>query len=73
MCIRDSPDTVPAGREAGRRAACGRRGHATFQPTAHQGARPPAWLSTHPTDASRIAEIRKLIPRMMPLYQQARR
>lgn len=40
---------------------------------AHQGARPPAWLSTHPTDASRIAAIRKLIPRMMPLYQQARR
>lgn len=40
---------------------------------AHGGARPPAWLSTHPTDASRIAEIQALVPRMMPLYQQARR
>lgn len=39
----------------------------------HGGASPPEWLSTHPTDASRIAQIQALIPRMMPLYQQARR
>lgn len=37
------------------------------------GGHPPEWLSTHPTDESRIAEIQALVPRMMPIYQQARR
>jgi len=36
------------------------------------GPRPPEWLSTHPADERRMAEIQRLIPQMMPLYQAAR-
>ena len=38
---------------------------------ANEGAAPPAFLSTHPTDASRIAELRRLIPTVQPLYAGA--
>lgn len=31
----------------------------------------PAWLSTHPSDASRLATLQSLLPRVMPLYQAA--
>ena len=34
---------------------------------------PPQWLSTHPSGASRIAEIEANLPRVMPLYEKARR
>lgn len=36
------------------------------------GAKPPEFLSTHPSDASRMADIRRLIPAVMPLYEEAR-
>jgi predicted Zn-dependent protease len=32
---------------------------------------PPQWLSTHPSGSSRIAEIEKNLPRVMPLYERA--
>ena len=31
----------------------------------------PAWLSTHPTGTDRIARLRKNIPKVRGLYQQA--
>lgn len=34
---------------------------------------PPAWLSTHPAGKDRIAEIRRHLPEVMPLYESARR
>ena len=38
---------------------------------ANKGA-PPQWLSTHPAGATRIADIEKNLPRVLPLYQRAR-
>ena len=38
---------------------------------ANKGA-PPQWLSTHPSGKTRIAEIEKNLPRVMPLYERAR-
>ncbi len=38
---------------------------------ANKGA-PPAWLSTHPPGTDRIAEIRRHLPEVMPLYAKTR-
>lgn len=35
-------------------------------------AKPPQFLSTHPSDETRTQEIRRLLPSVMPLYQQAK-
>lgn len=40
---------------------------------ANEGARPPEFLSSHPTDASRIRRIEALLPTVMPLYERAPR
>jgi predicted Zn-dependent protease len=37
------------------------------------GARPPQWLSTHPSDDARTSNLRALVPQMMPYYQTATR
>jgi len=34
---------------------------------------PPQWLSTHPSHDTRIAEIRKALPKVLPLYERARK
>ena len=39
---------------------------------ANKGA-PPQWLSTHPSGKTRIADIQKNLPKVMPLYERARR
>ena len=36
------------------------------------GARAPQWLSTHPSDEARIAQLRALVPQMMPYYEASR-
>ena len=39
---------------------------------ANKGA-PPQWLSTHPAGQHRIAEIEKNLPKVLPLYERARK
>ena len=39
---------------------------------AQGGAKPPEWLSTHPSGASRIQDLQRLIPTVTPLYQEAK-
>jgi len=36
---------------------------------AQGGAKPPKWLSTHPPDAERIANLQRWMPEVLPLYQ----
>lgn len=40
---------------------------------ANNGGSPPAFLSSHPTDSSRVQQIEALLPTVMPLYNAARR
>lgn len=39
---------------------------------ASQGSRPPEFLSTHPAGESRVREIERLLPIVLPLYEAAR-
>ncbi|MGC4071093.1 MAG: M48 family metallopeptidase [Nibricoccus sp.] len=34
--------------------------------------KPPVWLSTHPSDEQRIANLQKLAPQYVPLYENAK-
>ena len=34
---------------------------------------PPQWLSTHPAGNTRITDIERNLPRVMPLYERARK
>ena len=37
------------------------------------GAKPPPFLSTHPSDRARIKKIQSFLPEVLPLYEEARR
>lgn len=41
--------------------------------SAQSGNAPPEFLSTHPSNQTRIADLRKLAPKMMPLYQSSKK
>lgn len=40
---------------------------------ASQGGRPPEFLSSHPTESSRVQQIQNLLPTVMPLYNASRK
>lgn len=40
---------------------------------ANTGAKPPVFLSTHPTNERRIADLQKWMPEVLPIYQAAKR
>ena len=40
---------------------------------ANNGSAPPQWLSTHPSGDSRIGDIEANLPRVMPLYERAKK
>jgi predicted Zn-dependent protease len=40
---------------------------------ASKGSRPPEFLSTHPANDTRIADLSSMMPAVMPLYQAARK
>ncbi|WP_454827810.1 M48 family metallopeptidase [Pseudoxanthomonas wuyuanensis] len=40
---------------------------------ASSGSRPPQWLSTHPDPSSRIRELQRDIPGLLPVYESARK
>jgi predicted Zn-dependent protease len=39
----------------------------------NQGQEPPKWLSTHPPTTERIANLQRLAPEYLPLYEQSKR
>ncbi|MDE2417169.1 MAG: M48 family metallopeptidase [Burkholderiales bacterium] len=70
----DESEADLVGLELGARAGFDPRAGITLwqkMSAASKGA-PPQWLSTHPSGSTRIAEIEANLPRVMPLYEQAK-
>jgi len=71
----DESEADLVGMELGARAGFDPRAGITLwqkMAAANRGA-PPQWLSTHPAGATRIADMERNLPRVMPLYERARR
>ena len=71
----DETDADAVGLELAARAGYDPRAGVTLwqkMQASHNGA-PPQWLSSHPADGNRVAEIQRHLPEVMPLYEKARR
>ena len=71
----DETDADAVGLELAARAGYDPRAGVTLwqkMQASHNGA-PPQWLSSHPADGNRVAEIQRRLPEVMPLYEKARR
>jgi predicted Zn-dependent protease len=68
----DESEADLVGMEIAARAGYDPRAAVTLWKKMAQAAKgaPPEWLSTHPSGASRIAEIERNLPRVMPLYER---
>ena len=69
----DESEADLVGMEIGARAGFDPRAAVSLWQKMGQAAKgaPPQWLSTHPSGASRIAELQRNLPRVMPLYEGA--
>ena len=71
----DESEADLVGMELGARAGFDPRAGITLwqkMAAANKGA-PPQWLSTHPAGATRIADMERNMPRVLPLYERARK
>ena len=71
----DESEADLVGMELGARAGFNPRAGITLwqkMGAANMGA-PPQWLSTHPAGATRIADMERTLPRVLPLYERARK
>ena len=71
----DESEADLVGMELGARAGFDPRAGITLwqkMAAANKGA-PPQWLSTHPAGATRIADMERTLPRVLPLYERARK
>ena len=71
----DESEADLVGMELGARAGFDPRAGITLwqkMASANKGA-PPQWLSTHPAGATRIADMERNLPRVLPLYERARK
>ena len=71
----DESEADLVGMELGARAGFDPRAGITLwqkMASANKGA-PPQWLSTHPAGATRIADMQRILPQVMPLYERARK
>ncbi|HYW58640.1 MAG TPA: M48 family metallopeptidase [Polaromonas sp.] len=71
----DESEADLVGMELGARAGFDPRAGITLwqkMGAANKGA-PPQWLSTHPAGATRIADMERNLPRVLPLYERARK
>jgi predicted Zn-dependent protease len=71
----DESEADLVGMELGARAGFDPRAGVTLwqkMGAANKGA-PPQWLSTHPSGTTRIADIEANLPRVMPLYERAKK
>ena len=68
----DESEADLVGMEIAARAGYDPRAAVTLWKKMAQAAKgaPPEWLSTHPSGTSRIAEIERNLPRVMPLYER---
>jgi predicted Zn-dependent protease len=71
----DESEADLVGMELGARAGFNPRAGITLwqkMAATNKGA-PPQWLSTHPAGATRIADMERNLPRVLPLYERARK
>ena len=71
----DESEADLVGMELGARAGFDPRAGITLwqkMAAANKGA-PPQWLSTHPAGTTRIADMERTLPRVLPLYERARK
>ncbi len=71
----DESEADLVGMELGARAGFNPRAGITLwqkMAAANKGA-PPQWLSTHPAGVTRIADMERNLPRVLPLYERARK